>query len=95
VIGVEACAFKKPLIYAATVDNAEDLGGLAKDKGLPLAVKAENMDDLISLSDKLTAMGLKDLVLDSGSREMKQLLEDQVALRWPATWIWKRLLPQC
>jgi acetyl-CoA decarbonylase/synthase complex subunit gamma len=46
-----------------------------------LAVKADNIDDLLALSEKLTGMGLKDLVLDSGSREMKQLFEDQVAVR--------------
>ena len=78
---VDVCAFKKPLLYAATADNAEDMGNLAKDSGLPLAVKAGNIDDLIALSDKLTNMGLKDLVLDSSSREMKQLFEDQVAIR--------------
>ncbi|RLC27867.1 MAG: acetyl-CoA decarbonylase/synthase complex subunit gamma [Deltaproteobacteria bacterium] len=79
--GAEACAFKKPLLYAATVDNAEAMGNLAKEKGLPLAVRAENVEGLIALSDQLTGMGLKDLVLDSGAREMKQLFEDQVAIR--------------
>jgi len=77
----DATAFKKPLLYAATADNAEDMGNLAKESGLPLAVKADTIDDLIALSDKLTGMGLKDLVLDSSSREMKQLFEDQVAIR--------------
>jgi len=77
----EACAFKKPLLYAATNDNAEDMGNLAKETGLPLAVKADNLDDLIALSDKLTGMGLKDLVLDSGSREVKKVFEDQVIIR--------------
>jgi acetyl-CoA decarbonylase/synthase complex subunit gamma len=78
---IDVCAFKKPLIYAATNANADEMGNLAKESGLPLAVKAENMDDLIALSDKLTGMGLKDLVLDSGAREMKDLLRDQVAIR--------------
>jgi len=78
---VEVCAFKKPLIYAANSDNVEDMGNLAKEGDLPLAVKADSLDDLIALSDKLTDMGLKDLVLDTGSREMKQLFEDQVAIR--------------
>jgi acetyl-CoA decarbonylase/synthase complex subunit gamma len=77
----EACAFKKPVLYAATADNAEEMGNLSKETGLPLAVKADNIDDLIALSDKLTGMGLKDLVLDSGSREIKQVFEDQVAIR--------------
>ena len=79
--GVEAGIKKKPLIYAATADNADDMGKIALDANVPLAIKADNLDDLIALSDKLTGMGLKDLVLDSGSREMKQLFEDQVAIR--------------
>ena len=78
---VDVCAFKRPLLYAATSDNADDMGNLAKESGLPLAVKAENADDLIGLSDKLTGMGLKDLVLDSGAREAKKLFEDHVAIR--------------
>jgi acetyl-CoA decarbonylase/synthase, CODH/ACS complex subunit gamma len=78
---VEACSFKKPLLYAATEKNVEPMGALAKEKGLPLAVKGDGMDSLIALSDKLTGMGLKDLVLDSGAREPKQLFHDQVAIR--------------
>jgi acetyl-CoA decarbonylase/synthase complex subunit gamma len=78
---VEVCAFKKPLLYAATAQNAEAMGKLAEQKGLPLAVKADNLQNLIALSDKLTAMGLKDLVLDSGARDPKQVLQDQVAIR--------------
>jgi len=79
--GIEACSFKNPLIYAATEANAEAFGQLALDNSLPLAVKADSIDGLIALTDKLTGMGLKDLVLDPGSRELKQALEDQVALR--------------
>lgn len=79
--GAEASAFKKPLLYAATADNAEDMGKLAKETGLPLAVKGDSVETLIALSDKLTGMGLKDLVLDPGSREIKQVFEDQVAIR--------------
>jgi acetyl-CoA decarbonylase/synthase, CODH/ACS complex subunit gamma len=78
---VETCAFKKPLLYAATDKNAESMGALAKDKGLPLAAKGDGMDSLIALSDKLTGMGLKDLVLDSGAREAKQVFQNQVAIR--------------
>jgi acetyl-CoA decarbonylase/synthase complex subunit gamma len=79
--GLEVSAFKKPLLYAATADNAEDMGNLAKEKEVPLAVKADDMDSLISLSDQLTGMGLKDLVLDSGARELKKAFEDQLAIR--------------
>jgi len=79
--GIEPTAFKKPLLYAATNENADDMGNLAKEKELPLAVRADKVENLVALSDKLTGMGLKDLVLDSGSREPKQVFEDQVLIR--------------
>jgi acetyl-CoA decarbonylase/synthase complex subunit gamma len=79
--GVEASKFKRPLIYAATEGNIDDFGALAKDNDLTLAVKADSVEALIPLTDKLTEMGLKDLVIDSGSREIKQSLEDQIVIR--------------
>jgi acetyl-CoA decarbonylase/synthase complex subunit gamma len=79
--GVEAAKDKAPIMYAATEANADDFGAIAKDNGLPLAVKADSVEGLIALSDKLTGMGLKDLILDSGSREIKNSLDDQVAIR--------------
>ena len=79
--GIAACSFKKPVIYAATESNADEFGTLALDNNLPLVVKADSIDGLIALTDKLGGMGLKDLILDPGSRELKQALQDQVALR--------------
>jgi acetyl-CoA decarbonylase/synthase, CODH/ACS complex subunit gamma len=79
--GAEACEFKKPLLYAATDATADAFGAIAKEKSLPLAIKAASVEGLVALSDKLTKMGLKDLVLDSGAREVKKALEDQVAIR--------------
>lgn len=79
--GVAASGFKRPLIYAATEANADAMGKIAADNDLPLAVKAGDIDGVIALTNKLTAMGLKDLVIDSGSRELKKALEDQVAIR--------------
>lgn len=78
---VDACASKKPLLYAATADNIDDMGNLAKESNLPIAIKAGSVEELTGMSDKLTAMGIKDIVLDSGARESKQAFEDQVAIR--------------
>jgi acetyl-CoA decarbonylase/synthase complex subunit gamma len=79
--GVAACGFKRPLMYAANDANADDFGAIAKDNDLPLAIKADSVDGLAALSDKLTGMGLKDLVLDPGSREIKQSHADMIAIR--------------
>jgi acetyl-CoA decarbonylase/synthase complex subunit gamma len=79
--GIEACGFKRPLMYAATEGNVDAFGALAKDNNLPLAVKANSVDGLIPLTEKLTELGLKDIVIDSGAREVKQAHQDQIAIR--------------
>jgi len=80
--GVKACSDRKPLIYAATEDNADTLGALAKETGCPLAIKSsDGYDGLIGLTDKLTGMGLKDLVLDTGARTAKQAFADHTIIR--------------
>jgi acetyl-CoA decarbonylase/synthase complex subunit gamma len=78
---VDACGFKRPLMYAATENNIDQLGALAKENNLPLAVRADSVEALVPLSEKLTQMGVKDIVLDPGSREIKQAHKDQVAIR--------------
>jgi acetyl-CoA decarbonylase/synthase complex subunit gamma len=72
---------RKPLIYAATRENADAFGALAKEYACPLAVKGEGLDDLSVLSDRLAAMGVKDIVLDTGSRGIKDAFSDQVIVR--------------
>jgi acetyl-CoA decarbonylase/synthase complex subunit gamma len=79
--GIAACGFKRPLMYAATEANADEYGALAKENNLPLVVKADSVAGLVPLTEKLTAAGLKDLVTDSGSRELKQAHQDQIAIR--------------
>ncbi len=79
--GVKACADRVPLLYAATDGNNEALAKLAKEHKCPLAVKADGLEAAAQLSDKLTAAGLKDLVLDSGARTPRRAFEDQVFIR--------------
>jgi acetyl-CoA decarbonylase/synthase complex subunit gamma len=78
---IAACEFKRPLMYGATAANIDEFGALAKEKSLPLAVKADSVEALIPLTSKLTEMGLKDIVIDPGSREIKQAHQDQIAIR--------------
>lgn len=72
----------KPLLYAATAANVEALGGLAKEVACPLAVKGDgNLESVIALTEKLTAMGLKDLVIDTGTRDLKAAFQEQILIR--------------
>jgi acetyl-CoA decarbonylase/synthase complex subunit gamma len=74
-------ASTRPLIYGADSENIESMLELARKFDCPLVVKGENMDNLIALSEQITATGFKNLVLDSGARTLKQSLKDQIAIR--------------
>jgi len=78
---LKVCADRKPLLYAASMDNAEKMAALAKENGCPLAARASGLDELSALTEKLTQLGVKDIVIDSGARKIKQALQDQVMIR--------------
>ncbi|MBW1677464.1 MAG: acetyl-CoA decarbonylase/synthase complex subunit gamma [Deltaproteobacteria bacterium] len=78
---LKACADRKPVIYAATKENVDQMAGMAKDSGCPLAVKGNGLDEVAELTTKLTEDGLKNLIIDSGTRAIRKALEDQVFIR--------------
>ena len=78
---LKTCADRKPLLYAATKDNADKVAVLAKESSCPVAAKASSLEELAQLTDKLTQAGIKDIVLDSGARTVRKLFEDQIIIR--------------
>ena len=79
--GVKACADRKPLLYAATKDNLDSVANLAKENSCPVAAKASGLEELAELTTKLNEAGVNDIVIDSGSRTLRQAFEDQVIIR--------------
>lgn len=71
----------KPLIYAATLDNCEAFGSLAKEYSCPIAVKGQGLEGVSVLTDKLAGMGLKDIFIDTSTREIKEGFQEQVIIR--------------
>jgi acetyl-CoA decarbonylase/synthase complex subunit gamma len=82
--GLKACADRRPLLYAATKDNLALVAELAKANKVPVAVKASGLEELAQLTTNLNQAGVKDLVLDSGSRTLRQAFQDQVSIRGTA-----------
>ena len=78
---LKVCADRKPLLYAATKDNLERVAELAKESSCPVAVKADGLEELAALTEKLNQAGIKDIVIDSGARAVRQALEDQLIIR--------------
>ena len=79
--GLKICAERKPLIYSAKEDNQETMVGLAKKYSCPLAVYGNNLEELDSLSQKVAASGVKDIVLDPGTRNLGGSVQDFTKLR--------------
>ena len=57
--GLKACADRSPLLYAAHKVNYEQVAELAKTNRVPVAVKADGIDELADLSAKLSQIGRK------------------------------------
>ena len=62
--GLEAAEGARPLVYAADANNWEAMAEVAKEKNAPLVVRAETLDGLAELTQKLNEAGVEDLVLD-------------------------------
>jgi len=56
-------AATKPLIHAATADNADKMAALAKANSCALAVKAPDLDAMAELVEKVKGLGAEELML--------------------------------
>jgi acetyl-CoA decarbonylase/synthase complex subunit gamma len=69
------------LIYAAGSSDYEPLADLAKKHKAALAVKADSLDILADLTQKIQAKGLEDMVLDLGGKNMSEWLARSTQVR--------------
>ncbi|RUM34921.1 MAG: acetyl-CoA decarbonylase/synthase complex subunit gamma [Desulfobulbus sp.] len=79
--GAEACGANKPLLFGANAENVDAFAALAKDTGCVIGVKGKNLDDLVDTAEKLIAAGVKDMVIDTGARTMRDGFEDNIVAR--------------
>ena len=76
-----AVAHKRPLLYAATNANFDSMVQIAKQHGLPLALRSEGIDDIADLAAKAMAAGVTEIVLDTAPKNPKEMLLHQTAIR--------------
>lgn len=77
----KACGDRTPLLYGATLDNADEMAKLGLELKAPVGVKASNLDNCVEISEKLLAAGVKDMVIDTGARTVRAAFEDNVVAR--------------
>ncbi len=78
---VKAFADKRPMIYGATAANFEAMANVAKANKAILGVSANGLDELSMLTDKIKGLGVEDMVIDSGARKAKEIIENNTLIR--------------
>jgi acetyl-CoA decarbonylase/synthase complex subunit gamma len=78
---VKAVADRKPLINCATDENAEAMATIAKAHSVPLVASAEGPEALSVLTEKIKGLGVEDIVLDSGAKTAKEIIEHNTQIR--------------
>ena len=74
-------ADKKPLLYGADESNVEAMANVAKTYKASLGVTARGLDALSALTEKIKGLGVEDIVIDSGARSAKEMLEANTFIR--------------
>jgi acetyl-CoA decarbonylase/synthase complex subunit gamma len=75
--GLEVVADRKPLLYAATKDNWQDVADLVVEYDVPLVLfSPDDLDGLKSLAATFLEMGREDLVLDPGTNPQGKSLRE-------------------
>ncbi len=79
---LEKVASAKPLIYAATKENCDQMVELAKKHRCPLVVREPaGLSELAELVTRVTDAGVEDMVLDPGAREFGSSLTTLTQIR--------------
>jgi acetyl-CoA decarbonylase/synthase complex subunit gamma len=79
--GLRVLEGQRPLIHAATPENAEQIAALALKYNAPLVARAATLDELVALTTKLAGLGVKDIVLDLPADNVAATLQYNTIMR--------------
>jgi acetyl-CoA decarbonylase/synthase complex subunit gamma len=72
---------RRPLLYISDPGEAEAAARVAKEENCPLAVRADDLEALAEITPKISSAGVEEIVLDPGSRGLKETLETHSKIR--------------
>ncbi|MGQ9478104.1 MAG: acetyl-CoA decarbonylase/synthase complex subunit gamma [Candidatus Bipolaricaulia bacterium] len=78
---LESAAAGRPLVWAATPENWEEMSALAAKYKIPLAIRALTLEGLAELVERVKGKGVEDLVLDPGGKDLLDNLTKLVLIR--------------
>ena len=77
----EAIKGKKFALHAATAATADAFVQMAKDFGCAVVAKGDSLDDLAAVGEKFVAAGLKEVLLDTGWKGLRDTVTANIAIR--------------
>jgi acetyl-CoA decarbonylase/synthase complex subunit gamma len=72
---------KKPMLYGANAENIDAMAGTAKETGASLGIQANGLEEASTLTEKAKSLGVEDLIIDSGARTAKHIIDDNTMVR--------------
>lgn len=72
---------KRPIIFGANSGNADAMANIAKAEKAILGVTANSLDELSALTEKIKALGVEDMVIDSGAKKAKDIIGNNTLIR--------------
>jgi len=75
------CADRKPLVYPITKENIDLAIPKLKELRTPAGVKGESIEEIVSLTSTLKEAGLEEIILDPGSKNVREGIRDQTLIR--------------
>jgi len=77
----DICADRHPLVYPITKENIDKAIPRIKENLTPVGLRGGSIEELIPLTVKLKEVGIEELVLDPGSKNLLEAIRDQTFIR--------------
>jgi len=77
----DICADRHPLIYPITKENIDEAIPKIKANLTPVALRGGSIEELVPLTTKLKDVGIEEVVLDPGSKNLLEAIRDQTFIR--------------
>ncbi len=78
---LKTVAARKPMLYGADAGNLDAMAAVAKEYKLILGVKADGIEAVMDLTKKAKEAGVDDLVIDTGAKTAKDIIEHNTQVR--------------
>ncbi len=79
--GAEKLDGRRPLLASATPDTVDELGEVAKATGAVLAVAADDLDAVVTMTEKLRTQDIRDIVIELRADSQCEHVQNNILMR--------------